>query len=241
VDVLFRSAGVLLAWTAGLSLFLLINGGYVYKTTCPLPSGGKQSSWTWTINDILPYIRQTEEPCTSHTATRLFVSAVGIAPLDSEQDQAALDTSKVTAGDALGADSLRDATAAINAEFDRERAAASRLKDGFETTSGKREVAAFIVTTVTEYRRIKTRLDRPVNTTDPLLVDGRRLLSRWLSLQNEALVGLLSATSQADVKRTTNSAYAKLEPVAAELRSLSSSISAKYPEVSAWDFLFNTG
>lgn len=62
-------------------IFLLINGGYVYRTKCPLPSGGTQTSWTYGINDILPYIRSTSAPCKSHTGTRLALSAIGISPI----------------------------------------------------------------------------------------------------------------------------------------------------------------
>jgi hypothetical protein len=60
--------------------FLLVNGGYIYETKCPLASGGTQKSWTYAIDDLVPYIRQTSAPCTSHSGTRLALSAVGIWP-----------------------------------------------------------------------------------------------------------------------------------------------------------------
>lgn len=69
-----------LALAASVVVFLA-NGGYVYKTTCPLPAGGSQSSWTWAIDDVIPYTRQTAAPCVSHSGARLLLSALGISPL----------------------------------------------------------------------------------------------------------------------------------------------------------------
>jgi len=70
------------------ALFLLVNGGYVYKTQCPLPGGSVTASWTYGINDILPYIRTTSAPCVSHTGTRLALSALSIWPLHSAHQPA---------------------------------------------------------------------------------------------------------------------------------------------------------
>jgi hypothetical protein len=82
------------------ALFLVVNGGYVYKTQCPLPGGGVTASWTYGINDILPYIRTTSAPCVSHTGTRLALSALSIWPLHSTHQPA---TSSSNTGTALPA------------------------------------------------------------------------------------------------------------------------------------------
>src|SRR6266508_2071649 len=99
--MIFRSAGLLLLMgTVGIAA-LLLNGGYVYKTSCPLASGGTQTTWTYGIDDILPYIRHTSEPCTAHTGTRLVLSAIGIAPLGNHGAEARADArsglAKITA------------------------------------------------------------------------------------------------------------------------------------------------
>jgi hypothetical protein len=88
---LLTGAGVVL-------VLLLVNGGFVYKTTCPLASGGTQTSWTWAINDIIPYTRSTSPPCSSHTATRLLLSTVGAWPLH-RATASASDDSTTTSSD----------------------------------------------------------------------------------------------------------------------------------------------
>ena len=62
-------------------VLLVVNGGYVYKTTCPNSGGSETTSWVYGIDDVLPYTRSTSPPCYSHTATRLLLSSIGIAPL----------------------------------------------------------------------------------------------------------------------------------------------------------------
>ncbi len=98
----------LLGGAAVIVALVLVNGGYVYKTTCPLASGGSQTSWTYGINDIVPYIRKTKAPCYSHTGTRLALSWVGIRPLGHSTKSKA-----ITAEDRAAADSLQVATTTL--------------------------------------------------------------------------------------------------------------------------------
>lgn len=82
ITTLFTSAFVVL-------ILALVNGGYVYRTQCPLPSGAIETHWTYDIGDVLPYVgRSTSAPCVSHTGTRLALSALSIAPLNSHSTSA---------------------------------------------------------------------------------------------------------------------------------------------------------
>jgi hypothetical protein len=53
----------LLGGVAVALVIILINTGYIYKTTCQTPSGGSESSWSYNIDDILPYSRSASPPC----------------------------------------------------------------------------------------------------------------------------------------------------------------------------------
>lgn len=225
---------------AGLTAFLLINLGYVYKTSCPLASGGKQTSWTWTINDILPYIRKTEPPCEAHTATRLLVSVIGIAPLGSGDRKATADAMPSKA-DQRAADSLRYATAGITSEYVRERSLTSSITaSGVARKERLRRLFALVRAGVTRFQGIKTRLDQPVpGATDADLVEARRLLSRWLGIQIEADEALFSSSTLDEWRKKGERILRGVLPVVARLETLSASIQVKYPEVNSWAFLRN--
>jgi len=65
-----------------LGLVVLVNGGYVYRTSCPRADGRVETSWQWRINDVIPYLGYSVSDCQSHTATRELLSAVGIWKLN---------------------------------------------------------------------------------------------------------------------------------------------------------------
>jgi hypothetical protein len=66
-----------------LGLVVLVNGGYVYRTSCPRADGHVETSWQWRINDVIPYLGYSVSDCQSHTATRELLSAVGVWKLRS--------------------------------------------------------------------------------------------------------------------------------------------------------------
>ena len=223
------------------ALLLLINGGYVYETKCPLASGGTQTSWSYGINDLIPYTRQTSEPCSAHTGTRLALSAVGIAPLG-EDDESATSDDLPSEADQQAADSLRVATSAITAEYARQRSEISSITDGTLTQRERQKRAVSTLRgAIRRYEVIKTRLDAPVpGAGDASLLEARRLLSRWLGLQMEGLESISSDLGSADALKAKGEAQArKLLPVVERLETLSASIRVKYPEVSSWGFLRN--
>lgn len=74
--------GVLGAVLAAL-VIVLVNGGYVYRTQCPHIQGSTETSWSYHINDIVPYFGYSRTGCEVHTASRLALDWVGVWKLHS--------------------------------------------------------------------------------------------------------------------------------------------------------------
>src|SRR5581483_9941142 len=72
-----------------LLVVLAINGGYVYRTRCPHIQGSTETSWSYRIYEILPYIGYSRTGCQVHTATRVALDWVGLWKLPSAQPVAA--------------------------------------------------------------------------------------------------------------------------------------------------------
>jgi len=216
---------------------LLVNGGYVYKTTCPLASGGSQSSWTYGINDIIPYIRKTSPPCRSHTGTRLALSGIGIWPLGHGTKAETLTTE-----DQKAVRSLQVATAEITREYARERRFTAALRREARakgvTPAIRAKIARGMSDTIAALQAIKDKLDRPIQASDAQLIDARTSLSTWLAYQL-AIDKLFTSSSsyQQWVKRANGLYGAKLDDVIARLRYLSVVIQARFPQVNDWSFL----
>jgi hypothetical protein len=64
------------------TVFIFVNGGYVYRTQCPRVGGSVETDWTYQINAILPYIGYSRSNCAVHTATRVALDAVGVWKID---------------------------------------------------------------------------------------------------------------------------------------------------------------
>jgi hypothetical protein len=229
--------GSVLGGIAFVIVFALINGGYVYKTTCPLASGGSESSWTYAINDIIPYTRSTNAPCHGHTGTRLALSGLGIWPLGHKST-----THELTAEDQQAAESLRVATSAITAEYAFERQTSDRLRaesNNFQAMTPKvrTEFANYINTAAANYEKIKANLDKPTAATDQQLIDTRKALSEWLGY----IVGVNSlfqtSSSIEDWQAKTKQYLPKLRDSASRLRYLSVAVQTRFPQVKEWGFL----
>jgi hypothetical protein len=224
-------------------VFLLINGGYVYRTKCPLSSGGTQTNWTYGIDDILPYIRSTSYPCKSHTGTRLLLSAVGIAKINDGGSNTA-PASNVTPTDAAAAEALATATSAITAEFDNERRTIAPLQTAIKsqglTPAVKQKLLLEIERAANRMQAIKRTLDSTAPANDSELAETQRVLSLWLARQVEGDRVILTASTNAEFERRTTEVARKIQPLSRRLQTLSVEIQAKYPNVTDWGFLPNS-
>jgi hypothetical protein len=214
---------------------LLVNAGYVYKTSCP--SG---TSWHYSLDDSIPYTRQAAEPCHIHSATRVALSSIGVAKIKDTPEAEASTTGEVA--NQRAADTLRSATSDITAEYAQEQSLVTQIQNKEGSTAERQAKAAqLVIGEMTHFRAIKSRLDRPVpDISDPELIEARRLLSRWLAVQMNALRIIVSAKSASDWKAKADAALAPILPVVQRLETLSFSIRQKYPEVSSWEFLRNS-
>jgi hypothetical protein len=86
---LLAALGTLATGTAVLLAIVAINGGYVYRTQCLHVGGSTESSWSWRINDLIPYLGYSRSGCEVHTATRWALDAVGVWSIKSESVTAA--------------------------------------------------------------------------------------------------------------------------------------------------------
>jgi hypothetical protein len=241
--VIWRGLGTVGVVVLVVVVFLPVNGGYVYRTKCPLASGGTQTKWTYGIDDILPYIRSTSPPCHSHTGTRLVISAMGISPIH-DDDSTAVSKTNITPADKSAAEALATATSSISAEYDRERRAVAPLQAAFKSQGLTPELRQkFIVlfeTALRRYLAIKQGLDRSRLASDPQLLEANRLLSLWLARQIEVDRVFLTSKSTSEFDRRTRAVAEKIAPVTRRLDALSVEIQAKYPNVTDWGFLHNS-
>lgn len=218
---------------------LVVNGGYVYKTTCPNASGGSTTGWTYGINDVLPYIRTTSAPCSSHTATRLLVSAVGIAPLGHHASFSAADMRK----NQTLATTLGSVNAAINREYATERAMTGTVRKLVKTN--RQAGITFVETVMTlgsaRFEDLSKRVDRAPDAPDANLTRASDLLGQWLRLQAEVdrvgSAGLSSGGGVATYKAQTLAVARKIAPVATELQALAPTLAAAYPQLTRWSYL----
>jgi hypothetical protein len=223
-------------------IFLLINGGYVYRTKCPLPGGSTQTHWTYGIDDILPYIRSTSPPCKSHTGTRLLLSAVGIAKIDDGGSNTA-PASNVTPADTAAADALAMATSAITAEYDNERRILAPIQPALKsqglTPALKQKLVQELDRGANRLLAIKKTLDGAAPADDSELAETQRILSLWLARQVEIYRVFLTTNTSAEYERRTTDLARKIHPLSQRLQTLSVEIQAKYPNVTDWGFLPN--
>ena len=233
-----KSLASILGGIAFVAVLLLVNGGYVYKTTCPLASGSNQVTWSYGINDLVPYIRSTDPPCRSHTTTRLALSVIGIWPLGHGTTQAS-----PTAADHAAADSLQTATAAITAEYARERTHSAALRQEANTDGVtpvvRQKFVSYLNEGETALQSIKVELDRTgTEASDPQLVESRNALSAYLGYQVAADRLFFSSSSVNDWGKQVAAQYgSKLTSVLARLRYLSIAVQGRYPQVKEWGFL----
>jgi len=150
MNTIFSLAG----GAAAVVIALLLNLGYVYKTSCP--SG---TSWHYSaLDDVIPYTRQAAAPCHTHSATRLALSAIGIAKVKETSGTGASATADKANQQA--ADTLREATAVITAEYARQRSLVAQFQNGNLTMAERRaRFAKGIEGTITGFRETKNRLD----------------------------------------------------------------------------------
>ncbi len=230
MNTIFSLAG----GAAAVVIALLLNAGYVYKTTCP--SG---TSWHYSaLDDVIPYTRQAAAPCHTHSATRVALSSIGIAKIR-EAPEAKANTSAEKANQ-QAADTLRYATTAITSEYAHQRSLVAEIQDSRRTVTERRaKVRNLFIGEMTRFQAVKLQLDRPVpDISDPELIEARRLLSRWLALQMNAL-RIVVSTPSPQVKAKVDEALRPILPVVERLETLSYSIRQKYPEVDSWEFLRN--
>jgi hypothetical protein len=219
---------------------LLVNGGYVYRTKCPLPSGGTETSWTYGINDVLPYIRSTSAPCKSHTGTRLALSEVGVFPI---HDGFSVPSSHVTQQDREAADALANATAAISTHFKRERKETTAFRHDLQAAGFTRALYARFLRIVQSEDKdlgsIKKDLDNSTRAKDTELAEAQRDLSLWLAREIESNSAYLTSSSFAEAQKKSHTALLKAVPVVRRLQTLAPDLQAKYPNVKDWGFLPN--
>jgi hypothetical protein len=184
MSYLVRALGVIAVAAA----VLLVNGGYVYRTKCPLASGSSQTSWTYGINDVLPYIQRASAPCKSHTGTRLALSAMGAWPI---HDGFSAPLTHVAPEDKAAASALADGTAAINVEYGRERRLGTELTDAVKAHGGftaatRAKFFRLGETGAMRFTAIKTNLDSSVRAKDAELAETQRVLSVWIARQSKS-------------------------------------------------------
>jgi hypothetical protein len=223
---------------AVIAFFGLINGGYVYKTTCPLAGGAKQTSWTYAISDVLPYIRHTSAPCHAHTGTRLLLDTVGLVKIHDANAAVKMDPRNLAVAESLGS-----AVVAIKAEFARERKATAAFGHMNARTMSKRDkvrLGALLHTGIAKFETIRSRLDAHTTAPDSQLEATRALLSTWLGYQIAADRIYFVARSKQDFltrarrfARSVSETGAKLNPMVLEVQT-------KYPEVKGLQALWQT-
>ncbi|TMC50039.1 MAG: hypothetical protein E6J20_17635 [Chloroflexi bacterium] len=218
----------------GGALFFLaviaINGGYVYKTTCPRPTGGNDSSWSYNIDDIVPYTRTVSPPCSTHSASRLALSWVGIWSLGHGATPV-----KITTADKQEAVALGAATKATADEYARENAASAAITKEMQAKGVTRaledKLVAFVKGSITKWGAIKARVDQPTSASDKQLLEARQLLSTFVGYLATSDRLLLSGTSGKDV----NAQYGgKLVTTARRLQYDLAFLKARYPQVKDW-------
>jgi hypothetical protein len=117
-----------------LTVAVLVNGGFVYKTSCATADGHTVTHWSYAISDVIPYIGYAESGCQSHTATRELLSAVGVWPLGSKHTANAGSGHTLVSSDdyAVG---LRADINAITGIYSDEKTAAAKLEAAGVTAS----------------------------------------------------------------------------------------------------------
>jgi hypothetical protein len=188
---------------------------------------------TYGIVDILPYIRSTSPPCSSHTGTRLALSWIGVWSLGNSTKAVA-----ITPADRAAAEGLRVATSATSTEYAQESAASAaatrEMKAKGVTTAIRQKLIRSVNDAIAAWQRIKSPLDLPSKATDAQLIDARKSLSTYLGYLITTDHLLLSGASGKDINAQYGS---KLQAIYQHLRYLAFVIEARYPQVKDWSFL----
>lgn len=219
---------------------LVANGGYVYKTTCPTSAGGTQTSWTYNINDVIPYVDSASAPCVSHTATRLLISAIGIAPLGHHEAQ--YSSAEISENKAL-ATAIATTNRLIEGEYAYERTQTTKMK----ALAAKNRPAALAFAVlmirggITRFNSFKGQLDSAPDVPDGNLTEAKSLLSQWLGLQTKAdrvtLAEFQTGQVGAGAKAQTVAVGREIQPVDLKLRALAPTLAGDYPQLTHWSYL----
>jgi hypothetical protein len=159
------AAGGLIMALVVLTVAVLVNGGFVYKTSCATADGHTITHWSYAISDVIPYIGYAESGCQSHTGTRELLSAVGVWPLGSKHTANAGSGHTLVSSDdyAVG---LRADINAILGTADDEKAAAAKLQaDGLAIPKAIDVERRFAVAYAQAIAKAKA--DAPPNGVDP--------------------------------------------------------------------------
>jgi hypothetical protein len=218
----------------GGALFVLalvaINGGYVYRTDCPKPTGGSDSSWSYNINDIIPYTRSADAPCSTHSLSRLALSWTGIWSLGHTVKPVT-----ITAADKQAAVVLGAATKAVSTEYARETTASAAITQEIKakgaTQAVEAKLASLIKGSITKWNGIKARVDQPTSADDKQLREARTLLGTYVGYLAAQGQLLLQGTSAQDANaQYHNKALATAQRLEYDLAFLK----ARYPQVTDW-------
>lgn len=231
------TVGGLIAVTPVLIAFLLFNGGFVYRTTCPLAGGGQQTTWSQGLFDVLPYTRQTEPPCEADTLTRVALNSVGLF----EESDPGAGQIEVTAADQRAVSKLSEVVTAISDQFKRERTLIAPFQekaDRGEITDDDREAALAMLEDIeATYEATREEIRDIPEADDDDLREARGHLLRWAEFQIASMRILRTSGSGEETREALEEEYEDIPDVGNRLSVLGAILETRYDDAGDWSFL----
>lgn len=223
-------------------VILLANGGFVWREDCMTARGSVQTSHTYRINQVIPYLAPSEAGCSYYSGTRVAASAIGfwkIPDVKRARAESSTNASPETARFVAGA---ADVLAAVSTDWEGQKELRANVL-GVDRSEAIAMVRRGFDKTEAAYEEQIDRLEGLSDPSDDELALLKTSLTGWLRIQLSAneitLTALDGGGGTEQINRELEGLADDLISARTSLLRLRAVLPSRYPELDSWTFLDN--
>lgn len=228
---------------AVLLLFVFANGGYVWRDDCMTARGSVETSYSYRINQLVPYLAPSEPGCSYYSGTRVLASAVGFWEIPTVRGTSTETSSTASAETARFVTGASEALEVVSRDWERQKGLEDEVR-GLSRSETIEVLRRSLDTTKTTYEEQIDRLRRLPDPSDDDLVVLRSSLTDWMRLQLAAQDVFMTAFESGASREEMDARQAELaddlQRRRATLLRMRAVLPSRYPELDSWSFLNNT-
>lgn len=238
LQTIAASLAAALSFVAVGLFILVVNGGFVWRSDCVTSRGTVETSYRYSLVQLLPYLAPSQSGCTYYSGTRVVASTIGFWKIpDANGGSAAPSSSPETAQFVAGSSHV---LTVISEDWQRQLA----LQGEIEGVGRDEAIAKFrngMLRIRATYEEAIDRLERLPEPGDDDLTLLRTSLIEWLRLQlavgDVLLRALDSGATSEEIERDVSEFEDDLRSRHATLVRMRAVLPSRYPELDSWVFL----